>query len=134
VKPKATRRRGRQPGVSGAGLAMAETPDPVEDHRPSVCGDCGETLSGAAPQGFTRRQVADIPLVTVQITEHRLHKVRCDCGQVTTAPARAGRRFPHLIYQCRIRQRMPLHELGGMPCCQIEAVGSSAHVDLGPAR
>lgn len=87
VKPKPTRKRGRQPGAPRAGLAMVEAPDRVEDHRPSACGDCGETLAEGASQGFTRRQVTDIPLVTVQVTEHRLHKVRCDCGHTTTAPA-----------------------------------------------
>ena len=31
--------------------------------------------------------MTDIPPVTVRITEHRLHKVHCDCGQVATARA-----------------------------------------------
>ncbi|PYC77122.1 hypothetical protein C7C46_19975 [Streptomyces tateyamensis] len=86
-RPKAARKRGRQPGAPGAGLGMVERPDRVEDHRPKACGGCGERLAGAESAGFARRQVHDIPLVTVQVTEHRLHKVRCDCGHTTTAPA-----------------------------------------------
>lgn len=56
VKPKATRKRGRQLGAPRTGLAIAEAPDRVGDHRPSVCGDRGETLSGAASQRSCRRQ------------------------------------------------------------------------------
>jgi hypothetical protein len=42
-------------------------------------------LGDALSVGFARRQVSNVPLVTVQVTEHRLHKVRCDCGHVTAA-------------------------------------------------
>ncbi|MCW2874141.1 hypothetical protein [Actinacidiphila oryziradicis] len=37
--------------------------------------------------GFSRRQVQDIPTVTVKVTEHRTHQVRCDCRHTTTADA-----------------------------------------------
>jgi transposase len=87
AKPKDAARRGKRKGAPGAGLAMVETPDCVQDHRPDACGGCGEGLRGAPSAGFARRQVSDVPLVTVQVTEHRLHRVRCDCGHLTTADA-----------------------------------------------
>ncbi|WP_330290073.1 IS66 family transposase [Streptomyces sp. NBC_00576] len=66
---------------------MVENLDRVEDHRPGACSDCGEALGDALSVGFARRQVSDVPLVTVRVTEHRLHKVWCDCGHVTAADA-----------------------------------------------
>jgi hypothetical protein len=36
------------------------------------------------------RQVRDVPLVKITMTEHRLHKRACGCGQVTVADAPAG--------------------------------------------
>jgi transposase len=85
AKPKPAAKRGKRRGAPGAGLAMVESPDRVQDHRPGACSDCGEALGAALSVGFARRQVSDVPLVTVQVTEHRLHKVRCDCGHVTAA-------------------------------------------------
>lgn len=88
AKPGA--RRGKRKGAPGAGLGLVEHPDTVEDHRPSACGDCGSTLRSMPSVGFARRQVSDIPLVTVKVTEHRLHKVRCDCGHTTSADVPEG--------------------------------------------
>jgi hypothetical protein len=108
-KPPATtsgRKRGRQPGASGGGLAMVERPDRVEDHLPPTCAGCEARLTLAHSVEFERRQVPDIPLVTVAVTEHRAHRCRCACGATTRAtmpeqvalahllgpePARAGR-------------------------------------------
>lgn len=75
-KPKATRRRQLQPGAPGPGLALVERPDRIRNHRPRSYGGCGERLASRASEGFSRRQVRDIPLVTVKVTEHRLHKAQ----------------------------------------------------------
>ncbi|HEX2185829.1 MAG TPA: IS66 family transposase [Chloroflexota bacterium] len=84
--PKSGRKRGRQPGGSGPGLAMVEDPDHVEDHVPPACTGCGAGLELADSIGFERRQVRDIPLVTVKVTEHRAHRCRCACGATTGGP------------------------------------------------
>jgi len=84
--PKSGRKRGRQPGAGGSGLAMAAVPDAVEDHVPAACTGCGSTLDQGDSIGFERRQVRDIPLVTVLVTEHRAHRCRCACGTVTVSP------------------------------------------------
>ncbi|MER7547308.1 IS66 family transposase zinc-finger binding domain-containing protein [Spirillospora sp. NPDC127506] len=57
---------------------------------PRCCGGCGAALGGAAEVGVERRQVSDIPPITVKVTEHQLVKRRCGCGRVTTADAPAG--------------------------------------------
>ncbi|MFJ9483991.1 IS66 family transposase [Streptomyces mirabilis] len=83
-QPGSGRKRGRQPGTGGSGLAMAEKPDATEDHVPAACSGCGSTLDQGDSVGFERRQVRDIPLSTVKITEHRAHRCRCACGTITT--------------------------------------------------
>jgi transposase len=61
AKPKPAAKRGKRKGAPGAGLAMVESPDRVEEHRPGACSDCGEGLGGVPSVGFARRQVS--PLV-----------------------------------------------------------------------
>src|SRR5206468_11777386 len=42
------------------------------------------------PVRIVRRQVFDIPQITVRVVEHRLVSRRCDCGAVTQAASPAG--------------------------------------------
>ncbi len=91
------RRVGKQPGSDGKHLAMVDDPDVVVDHQPGACGGCGQNfdVAGRAGAGFVRRQVHDLPeRIASVITEHRLHRRRCGCGTVTTAPAPAGVQAP----------------------------------------
>jgi len=83
---KSGRKRGRQPGADGSGLTMVEEPDVTEDHVPAACTGCGEVLGKGDSVGFECRQVRDIPLTTVKVTEHRAHRCRCACGTVTAEP------------------------------------------------
>jgi transposase len=85
-KTKSERKRGRQPGAGGSGLSMAGEADATEDHVPAVCRGCGDPLDLDDSVGFERRQVRDIPLSTVTVTEHRAHRCRCVCGTVTAEP------------------------------------------------
>jgi transposase len=87
---KAGRKPGKQPGGQGFALRRTDTPDVVIDHLPAACGGCGADLADAGEVGVSARQVTDIPKVTARIVEHRLHRRRCGCGHVTTAPAPAG--------------------------------------------
>jgi transposase len=81
--PKSGRKRGRQPGAGGSGPAMVADPDVTEDHVPAACIGCGSTLQAHDSIGFERRQVRDIPLTTVTVTEYRAHRCRCSCGTIT---------------------------------------------------
>jgi transposase len=51
------------------------------------------SLRDAVPVGVERRQVFDVPAVSVQVTEHRVVSARCGCGAVTagTAPPFAAK-------------------------------------------
>jgi transposase len=82
------RKRGKQPGGPGAYLLLSDDPGrQIIDHMPQACGGCGAAMSTGTSAGFTRRQVHDIPMASVTVTEHRLHKVRCGCGRLTAAAA-----------------------------------------------
>lgn len=85
-----TRKPGKQPGAPGSTLELVPDPDEVVDHVPAACHDCGSDLAEAVPAGTVVRQVRDVPLVKVTITEHRIHKRACGCGAVTSAAAPTG--------------------------------------------
>lgn len=86
---------GGQPGHKGHKRELLP-PDKVsrlEDHWPDECEQCRKDLRGRGivtevePE---RRQVTDIPPVTPEVVEHRLHTVvcpRCDHATIATLPA-----------------------------------------------
>jgi len=93
--PKSLRRRsgrkpGGQPGHPGTTLRQVADPDEVVVHEPHACRDCGQGLAGRPVSGLTRRQLFDIPPVTVKVSEHRLIERECLCGTRTRAEAPAG--------------------------------------------
>jgi transposase len=84
------RAAGGQSGHEGAGRSLAPE-DRVEefvDHYPDSCRGCGhefgddEKLPSRRPG---RRQVAELPPITVIVTEHRSHRLRCPCCNRRTA-------------------------------------------------
>jgi transposase len=87
---KAGRNPGKQPGEQGFALRRTDDPKDTEDHLPSACGGCGESLTDAETVKVKARQVCDIPEATAEIIEHRLHSLRCGCGHVTDAEVPAG--------------------------------------------
>ncbi|MFD8527159.1 IS66 family transposase [Streptosporangium canum] len=136
---KSGRTRGRRPGAPGNGLAMAVVPDEVEDHLPAACGGCGKQLSATDSVGYSRRQVRDIPLVTVTVTEHRAH--RCGwggcggCGavtgadlpgQVAGAPSSYGPNLRALAAYLPVFQHVPVER-----CAQLIADVTGARVSPG---
>lgn len=90
ARSRSGRKPGKQGGAPGSTLEFTASPDEVVDHVPAACGGCGSDLAGAEPVGVTVRQVRDVPLVKVKVTEHRMHQRACGCGQLNTAPAPAG--------------------------------------------
>jgi len=93
--PKSLRRRsgrkpGGQPGHPGTTLRQVENPDEVVVHEPHACHGCGAGLAGRPVSGVTRRQLFDIPPVTVKVSEHQLVERQCACGARTRAEAPAG--------------------------------------------
>src|SRR4051794_10696581 len=94
LRGRSGRKPGGQPGREGRTLRQIERPDEVVVHEPgacSACSGCGGWLTGEDRSvGVIRRQVFDIPTISVRVVEHRLISRRCSCGAVTQAPAPAG--------------------------------------------
>jgi len=89
LRAKGKRRPGRPGGQDGVTLeqvAAAEVTRVVA-YEPEECGCCGAGLAGAPEAGRERRQVFDVPLLALEVTEHQLIARRCGCGQVTKARA-----------------------------------------------
>jgi transposase len=91
LRGRSGRKPGGQPGREGRTLRQVGTPDEVVVHEPGACACCGADLPiEERPAGVVRRQVFDIPQITVRVVEHRLISRRCSCGTLTRAAAPAG--------------------------------------------
>ena len=94
---------GRQKGHPGKTLRQIENPDVIIDHFPRTGAGCGGALNEATAEGFSARQVFDLPKPQpLAVTEHRAHHCHCmSCGKQTraafpdcvTAPVRYGQRI-----------------------------------------
>jgi transposase len=100
------RQAGGQPGHQGAGreLRPEDQVDEIVDHYPLGCGGCGRefTTEERQPRGqFGRHQVAELPPISVLVTEHRTHQLRCPgCRSRTSA------RLPDGIGACAFGPRL----------------------------
>ena len=75
------KRPGGQPGHIGHMLRLTQTPRRVITHRPAKCRQCSGSLVRARAAGVKRRQVVELALVRLRVTEHRAEVVRCSsCG------------------------------------------------------
>src|SRR4051794_4172527 len=93
--PKSLRRRsgrkpGGQPGHPGSTLALVDNPNERRRHEPGSCTGCGSSLAGAPEVGMERRQVFDLPPMTVRVVEHQLVARRCACGATSCGTAPEG--------------------------------------------
>jgi transposase len=91
------RKAGGQPGHRGAGreLKPEDQVDEIVDHYPDACGGCGRRFDDAQrrPGGrFGRHQVAELPPISVVVTEYRTHQLRC-----RHCRARTSARLPELV-------------------------------------
>jgi transposase len=115
--PKSLRRRsgrkpGGQPGHPGSTLALVNSPNERLRHEPGPCSGCGADLTGALEVGVERRQMFDLPPMTVRVIEHQLITRRCPCGATTcgaapegvTAPVQYGPRITAIILYLYVGQ------------------------------
>jgi transposase len=94
LRGKSGLKPGGQPGHPGSTLRLVADPDERLRHEPGSCGGCGADLGGAPEAGVERRQVFDLPPMTVRVTEHQLVARRCSCGKTTRAAAPEGAAAP----------------------------------------
>jgi transposase len=138
LRGRSGRKPGGQPGREGRTLRQVAVPDEVVVHEPGACAGCGGRLAAEdPPTRIVRRQVFDIPTITVRVVEHRLISRRCSCGAVTAAPAPAGvsapvQYGPHAaaiaVYLC-LGQHLPVGRTAGLlaeRCGTPMATGTAA--------
>jgi transposase len=78
------RKTGGQPGHPGRTLAQVAAPEVQVRHRPGVCGACQCALDDVGGQVVERRQVHEVPVLKLVVTEHQVEAVRCpQCHHVT---------------------------------------------------
>jgi len=78
------KKSGGQPGHPGRTLALVEQPDRVVKHRPEHCAHCQQPLEGVAGEVMERRQVQDLPVLRLVVSEHQVEQVRCPhCQQMS---------------------------------------------------
>lgn len=62
----------------------------IHEQKPSVCGVCGEALSGEDPHPV-RHQVVEMPIIEPEVEEYRLHELECvHCATKTRASLPPG--------------------------------------------
>jgi transposase len=114
-------------------LAQVANPHERLRHEPGSCAGCGADLSGAPEVGIEKRQVFDLPPMTVRVIEHQLIARHCACGATTcgsppqgvSAPVQYGPRITAIIlylyvgqFLSKKRTATALAELFGTPISQ----------------
>jgi transposase len=136
ARPERKRKRsGRKPGGQ-PGHPKHERPplpsdfcDEVVEVRPQACRSCGGPLEGDDHAPYVH-QVWDVPEIIPEVVEYRLHRLQCECGQITRAPLPAGvpqgQSGPRLVALCahmtsnlhvsRRRTALFVQEVCNIPC------------------
>jgi transposase len=117
-KDRSGRSQGAQPGHEGHGreLLPISAVDQVMEHWPERCG-CGYRFAAGEllPVGEPlRHQIEELPVISVEVIEHRCQRVRCPgCGSQTRAQLPAdlsnsafGRRFQAAVASLSVRNRV----------------------------
>jgi transposase len=117
-KGRSGRKQGGQPGHEGKGrpLLPAWAVDEIVEHWPTGC-DCGHVFEPAdlvAVGAPTRRQVEELPVMAVTVTEHQCQRVVCPgCGERQTgrlpdavAASAFGPRLQAAVVTLSVRNRV----------------------------
>ena len=94
LRKKGQRKSGGQPGHTGHTLKMAENPDHTEIHHVEVCECCRRSLTDQPADSVEKRQVHDLPVLRLIVTEHQAETKQCCCGHLNKATFPEGVNAP----------------------------------------
>jgi transposase len=87
VRRPSGKKPGGQVGHVGHTLKLVASPDVLQVHAPATCGHCQQLLEGVPGTVVERRQVQDLPLLRLEVTEHQIVAVCCPACQAVTRGA-----------------------------------------------
>jgi len=122
LREKSSRKAGGQPGHEDKTLEMTDTPDEIIEHHACFCSECGEDVSDLPFELFGKRQVIDIPTIKQIVTEHRVYRCKCPCGNIVESDfpvgvdsaVRYGKNIETLVGYLSVRQYLPFKRLKEM--------------------
>ena len=94
LRKKGQRKSGGQPGHAGHTLKMAEKPDHTQIHHVDVCECCRRSLADQPADSIEKRQVHDLPVLRLIVTEHQAETKQCCCGHLNKAAFPEGVNAP----------------------------------------
>lgn len=121
LRPKGERKSGGQPEHPGSTLAWSSEVDEVVTHGVTTCCGCGECLIEVPVERVIRRQVHDLPPLSVDVTEHQGEVKSCpQCGVENQAsfpsevrgPVQYGSRLKGLMVYLLDGQLLPSGRTG----------------------
>jgi transposase len=120
LRTRSGRKSGGQTGHPGHTLARVEHPDHVVPLSVTACPCGADDFTNADVLGEERRQVFELPVPRLTVTEYRAEVKRCrHCGRTVrapfpdggTAPAQYGPRFRALLVYLHHGQLLPAHRV-----------------------
>lgn len=114
-------KRGAPKGHPGHTLKMSDCPDEIHIHTLDSCPNCRASLEGVPAQDYVRRQVYDLPLPRLIVTEHRAQKKCCPYCHAkglakfpehVSAPVQYGEGITAWTSYLNVYQLLPLDRIG----------------------
>ena len=79
LRGKSGKKPGGQLGRKGTNLQPVQNPNKTRVHSPKTCTGCQTSLENVTAINVNKRQVFDIPPVSVEVTEHQAEVKICPC-------------------------------------------------------
>ena len=120
LREKTDKTSGGQPNHKGHTLKKVDTPDFTVDIKDDICPCCSSNLQDISPVHVTARQVFDIPLPKIQVTEYKAyHKVCPHCNTKNnpvfpdniTQPVSYGSNIQSLVTYLNVQNHIPYNRV-----------------------